>query len=163
MASLHVPAVGPEPRTPWSRLTCAIRARWLHGRLDAALAAGRSPWSDAALRARAATLSTPEERRRIALSLDGLVRLSELDADATAFLRVRHAAVRSEREALLALASRLRADEPVPVAVVAELARLVGDDTSPLFEGGHPVEFLTAALRRSEARLATPVEQGRAP
>jgi hypothetical protein len=143
-----------------TQLLTAVRARWFHGGLDADLASGRDPWSSAALTTRAGILVSHEQRRQIAVSLLGLVRLAELGHGEAGFLRIRLAAVLEEREALLALGARLHAAPPVPVTVVARLAVLVGDDSSPIYDGGRPVEELAVALRACEAELLVPVQMG---
>ena len=138
----------PAPTSRVARLLCTGRARWFHRRLDADLARGRSPWSDPALTARAARLTSREERRRLATSIIGLVRLAEFRRVPSPRLSIRHAAVLDEREALLSLAARLDADAPVPVDVVAQLSLLARDDASPVFDGGAPVEELAPIVRR---------------
>ena len=140
--------VAPAPRSPLGHLICAARVRCAHRKLDAQLAAGRSPWSSSGLTRRAAVLASLEERRRIAGSIVGLVRLAEFGRSASPYLRVRRAAVLDHRDALLGLAARLHAEEPVEVATVAQLALLVRDEGSPVFEGGRPVDQVTSIIRR---------------
>ena len=144
------------PSTPdMTRLLSAGRARWFHRRLDADLSRGVSPWRDPALTARAARLCSGAERRRIAASIIALVRLAELRRAPSPRLSIRHGAVLDERQALLALAARLCADEPVPVDVVARLSLLLRHDASPVFDGGAPVEDLGPILRRCCASVST--------
>jgi hypothetical protein len=49
---------------------------------------------------------------------------------------VRHRVVLEQRESLIALAERLFQPAPVAVAVVAQLALLVSDSSSPAYAGG---------------------------
>jgi hypothetical protein len=93
-------------------------------------------------------LTSLEERRRVANSIVGLVRLAEFGRPASPYLRVRRTAVLEHRDALLGLAARLHAEEPVEVATVAQLALLVRDESSPVFEGGRPADQITSIVGR---------------
>ena len=53
-------------------------------------------------------------------------------------LRIRCDVVLEQRDTLLELAVRLREPEPVSVAVVATLAWLAQDESSPVYVGGIP-------------------------
>ena len=63
-------------------------------------------------------------------------------------LRIRCGAVRDQSDPLLELAARLREPAPVNVAVVATLAWLARDESSPVYVGGDPPESLADTAAR---------------
>lgn len=105
-------------------------------RLDAELAAGADPRSHALLELRAGQLVRSRYRRRLATSVERLVR----DVDAgrgywfSAAIPFLHDQVAEARETLLAIAATLRAAEEVRPRGVAMVAQLLMDTTtSPLY------------------------------
>lgn len=131
-------------------LALRVRARWRRGRLDDALAQGADPATSAALSWRAEQLVAPAERSRLA---DALVdRLADAGRPEPVTIRPRPQRLEVLRCAddLTALATRLRADQPITVHGAALTARLVDHGKSPLHkQGGQPLRH---AIR--EARLA---------
>ena len=87
---------------------------------------------------RASRLSSLSERREIAAALEALLTLAEQDRAVSRRLRIRRAVVLEQRDTLLELAARLREPAPVSVAVVATLAWLARDESSPVYIGGTP-------------------------
>lgn len=126
-------------RVPRRALTRRVVGLWAHvrrRRLDAALAAGADPWSAPDLMMRASRLSSLSERRAIAATLETLLALAEQDRAVSPRLRIRCAVVLQQRDTPLELAARLRETAPVSVAVVATLAWLTQNESSPVFVGG---------------------------
>ena len=122
----------------------ALRRR----RLDAALAAGADPWSAADLMYRASRLSSMRERQAIAAALVELVTFAEHNQAVSTYVRIRCGVVREQRDILLELAAQLREPAPVSVAVVATLAWLALDDSSPVYVGGTaPAGLIETAVR----------------
>jgi hypothetical protein len=136
------------PRGVLPRQFARIRARLRRRELDAALAEGRDPWSSSELIARAAHLGAPSERRQLATALERLVALAEHRHRMSPYVRIRRRAVLDQREPLLALATRLRDPAPIDVALLAQLALLAWDESSPVFVDGRPA----AALAETTAR-----------
>jgi hypothetical protein len=136
------------PRTPFGRGLASARARLHRRRLDERLAAGESPWDSPELMIRAAKLSSPDARRRVALGIRTLVDLSERADTNLPYLKIRGRAVLEARDGLKELADRLSALEPVPAGVVAELDWLVRSERSPVYVGGEPAELLGTITER---------------
>lgn len=68
-----------------------------------------------------------------------LVSLAEHQRRSSPYISVRHTVVLEQREPLLALADRLGEPAPVAVPVVAQIALLLSDPSSPVYQGGtHP-------------------------
>lgn len=126
------------PRRALTRRVVRLRAHVRSRRLDAALAAGVDPWSAADLMLRASRLSSLPERREIAGALEALVAHAEQDRAVSPRLQIRCPVVLEQRDTLLELAARLREPAPVSVAVVATLAWLAQNESSPVFIGGTP-------------------------
>ena len=128
-------------RVPRRALTRRVVGLWAHvrrRRLDAALAAGADPWSAADLMLRASRLGSFAERREIAAALEELLAHAEQDRAVSPRLRIRRGVVLEQRDTLLELAARLRDPAPVSVAVVATLAWLARDESSPVYIVGRP-------------------------
>jgi hypothetical protein len=85
---------------------------------------------------RASRLGLLSERRKVAAALHRLVAVATLRQQVSPFTSVRHDVVLEQRDSLLALAERIFQPEPVKVAVIAQLALLVSDSSSPVFTGG---------------------------
>jgi hypothetical protein len=135
------------PRWALTRHAARLRARLRCQQFDAALAGGADPWSAADLMIRASRLSSWPGRQEIAAELEALVGFAEHNRAVlpssqprplSPCLRIRCGVVLEQRESLLALAARLRDPEPMNVAVVATLAWLARDESSPVYEGGNP-------------------------
>jgi hypothetical protein len=136
----------PQNWTGWRR--AGIRARVRRFRLDTALAHGANPWSTPELLVRASRLSSLSERRTLAAGLIELVSIAEHQRRSSPYVAVRRDVVLEEREALLALAERLGQPAPVDVAVVAQIAVLLSDPSSPVFQGGTRPQGLAAVTAR---------------
>jgi hypothetical protein len=124
------------PRSVAGRRLVSLRAHRRRPQLDAALAQGADPWSAPELMVRASRLGSLSERRKVAAGLHTLVALATRRRRASPFLAVRHRVVLEQRESLISLAERLFQPAPVKVAVVAQLALLLSDSSSPVYAGG---------------------------
>jgi hypothetical protein len=163
-----VDAVAQLPRHASTRQAVRLRARLRRRRLDDALAGGADPWSSPDLMLRASQLSSPAVRRETAATLEQLVGLAERNrpvmprSQPRAFapcLRIRCGVVLEHRDTLLALAARLREPAPVSVAVVATLAWLVRDESSPAYAGGNPPAGLADVVARCACALSRDSER----
>jgi len=128
--------IGTLPRSVLGWRLARLRALVRRRRLDAALARGADPWSTGELVVRAAQLSSPAERRKVAAGLISLLELAAFRRHRSSRLMVRHELVLEHEEPLRALAERLGQLEPVDVAVVAQLELLLTDPASPVYSGG---------------------------
>jgi hypothetical protein len=155
-------AVARFPRRHLGRQLVKLRARLRRRGLDAALAAGADPWSAADLMLRASQLSSLPARQATAAALEALVTFaqhnravmpSSQNRPLSPCLRIRCAVVLEQRDTLLELAARLRQPAPVSVAVLATLAWLARDESSPVYVGGNP----PAALAETAARCGSAV------
>ena len=143
-------AIGPIHASDLAHRWSALRARISVGRLDIELAKGADPWSSAQLMSRAARIGSLGERRKLATALAGVVEVAQAQGPTfSARITIRHRLVVEHAEGLLLLARRLRAPEPVDVAIVAGLALLLRDGRSALYAGGKPPPELTALIARS--------------
>jgi hypothetical protein len=100
--------------------------------LDRELAQGADPGTRAELARRAERLRSPEERARIANALVEAVGDAGRNEPLTLRPRPQRAVVREAADELLALALRLRHEQPVGVRGVAMAAWLARDRSSPL-------------------------------
>jgi hypothetical protein len=100
--------------------------------LDRELAQGADPGTRAELARRAERLRSPEERARIANALVEAVGDARRNEPVTLRPRPQRAVVREAADELLALALRLRHEQPVGVRGAAMAAWLAGDPSSPL-------------------------------
>ena len=142
-----VVSVARFPRWVFTRHAARLRARMRRRELDAALAGGADPWSAADLMLRAARLTSWPGRQDIAAELEALVLFAEHNRAVkpssqprplSPCLRIRCGVVLEQRDRLLELAGRLREPVPMNVAVVATLAWLARDESSPVYVGGNP-------------------------
>ena len=142
-----VVSVARLPRWVFTRHAARLRARMRRRQLDAALAGGADPWSAADLMLRASHLTSWPGRQEIAAELEALVLFAEHNRAVkpssqprplSPCLRIRCGVVLEQRDRLLELAARLREPAPVNVAVVATLAWLARDESSPVYVGGNP-------------------------
>jgi hypothetical protein len=137
----------PQNWMGWRR--AGIRARMWRFRLDTALAHGANPWSTPELLIRASRLSSLSERRTLAAGLLELVSIAEHQRRSSSpYVAVRRDVVLEERESLLALAERLGQPAPVDVSVIAQIAVLLSDPSSPVFQGGKRPQGLAAVTAR---------------
>lgn len=134
------------PRSVAGRRLASIRARLRRPELDAALAHGADPWSAPELMVRASRLASLSERRKIAAGLLTLVALAAHQRRASPFVPVRHRVVLEQRESLAALADCLFQPAPVDVAIVARLALLLSDSSSPVYAHGRDPGSLAEVL-----------------
>jgi hypothetical protein len=131
-----------------------LRVWWHRDELDEQLEHGVDPMTDAALRYRAAQLHRRSTRISLAAALEDAVREAHKPWSASAKLPLARVEVRRCAEDLIALARRLRADEPIDVTGAAMVARLVCTGTSPLY-GDAPVS-LRYAVRSARLALDPP-------
>jgi hypothetical protein len=133
-------------------LALRVRAWWQRDELDEQLEHGAQPAiaADTPLAYRAAQLRRRATRNTMAAALEDAVREAHRTWSASARLPLARAAVRACSVDLVALALRLRAEEPIDVRGAAMVARLVLNGTSPLYGDG-PVTLRYVAR---SARLA---------
>lgn len=136
------------PRSVAGRRLVRIRAYRRRRQLDAALAQGADPWSAPELMARASRLGSLSERRKVAAGLHALVAVATRRKQRSPFVAVRHRVVLEQRESLIALAERLFQPAPIQVAVVAQLALLLSDSSSPAYAGGNDPRGLAEVTAR---------------
>ena len=157
-------AVARFPRHALTRQGVRLRARVRRRGLDAALASGADPWSAADLMLRASRLNSFAGRQETAAALEKLVSLAEHNRHVmpssqpralSPCLRIRCRVVLEQRDTLRALAARLREPAPVSVAVVATLAWLAQDESSPVYVGGNPPAGLADAAARCDCAVDT--------
>lgn len=136
-----------------------LRTWWRRDRLDEQLANGDDPRTSAELTLRAEQLGTAAARVRLARDLDGVLREARDQAPQIHRL-VRRRQVQECAEELLALARRLRDDQPIALRGAAMTAHLLSDARGPLYYERASVP-LQQAIRA--ARLALDEEQAAAP
>ena len=116
-------------------LLLRLRVLWSQHSLDATLIAGIDPASDPALALRAGQLRSTRHRRRLAASVDALVRAAdEPRSGATAAVPVVREQVREARDSLTQLAGLLRRAEGVQPRGLAMVQRLLTDGGSVLYD-----------------------------
>jgi hypothetical protein len=136
-------------------ISLRMRTWWLRDELDEKLAHGADPMSDPLLGRRAAQLCSRRTREALAGTLESALRDARSTWSLTARLPLRRAAVRESAAEVLAVAHRLRDEQPIAVAGAAMVSRLVFDGTSPMYRDG--TVTLRYALR--SARMALdPIE-----
>ena len=129
-----------------------LRTWWQRDELDEQLEHGAQPaiGADTPLAYRAAQLRRRSTRNALAAALEDAVREAHKAWSVSARLPLARAEVRACADDLVALALRLRADEPIDLRGAAMVARLVLNGTSPLY-GDAPVALRSVAR---SARLA---------
>jgi hypothetical protein len=132
-----------------------LRTWWRRDELDEQLVHGADPESDAGLSRRAAQLRSRSTRIALAAALENAVREAHKTWSASARLPLARAEVRANADDLIALARRLRADEPIAVHGAAMAARIVFNGNSPLY-GEAPIS-LRHAVRAARLALDPPV------
>ena len=124
-------------RSASARGAVALRVRvWFtRAKLDRQIATGRWWHSGAAAASRARQLSDPRSRQRLAGCLRGIVAYADRDGHPLfSAVVVDRAAVRADREAILGLAERLDAEDPVsPRGIVLARRLLTNGIESPLY------------------------------
>lgn len=112
-----------------------VRVWFTRAKLDQQIATGRAWHSGAATALRARQLSDPRSRQRLARYLRGIVAYADREARPPfSAVVVDRAAVRADREAILGLAERLEAQDPVnPRGIVAARRLLTDGIDSPLY------------------------------
>ncbi len=143
-AFAHGVASLPRHRVAWR--AARVRARLRRRKLDEALARGAAPWTSGELVARATALTSPTTRHRLAGSIDALIVLAEHGHVNSPSVPIPRRAVLAERDALAALATRLRDPAPVGVAGLARLAGLLCHGSSPLYDGAASDEAIRDAI-----------------
>jgi hypothetical protein len=146
-------AVARFPRHAATHVVLRVRTALRRRRLDAALAAGADPWSAADLMIRASQLSSLSARQEIAAALDELVKRAWENRVASPYLRIRCDVVLEQHDMLLELAAQLREPAPVSVEIVATLAWLAQDESSPVFVGGSPPAGVAETAARCDCAL----------
>jgi hypothetical protein len=131
-----------------------LRTWWHRDELDEQLVHGADPESDAGLSRRAAQLRSRSTRIALAAALEDAVREARKTWSASARLPLARAEVRANADDLIALARRLRADEPIAIAGAAMAARIVFNGNSPLY-GEAPIS-LRYAVRAARLALDPP-------
>jgi hypothetical protein len=132
-----------------------MRTWWQRDELDERLVHGADPDADPLLARRAAQLRSPSTRTELAETLEVALAEARKSWSISARLPLRRVEIRACADDVLAVARRLRDDQPIDVAGGAMVSRLVFDGTSPLYRNGPTT--LRYALR--SARLALdPVE-----
>jgi hypothetical protein len=149
-----IAVISPLPRSMAGRWLVRARTRRRRAELDAALAHGADPWSTPELMLRASRLGSLSERRKVGAGLHELVAVARRQRRSSPFLEIRHHVVLEQHDSLIALAQRLLRPAPVEVAVVAQLALLLGDSSSPVYTGGRDPEGLAELTGRCLASVA---------
>jgi hypothetical protein len=114
-------------------LALKLRTWWHRDELDEQLVHGADPESDAALSRRAAQLRSRSTRIALAAALENAVREAHKAWSVSARLPLARAEVRGCADDVMALARRLRADEPIAIHGAAMAARVVFNGNSPLY------------------------------
>jgi hypothetical protein len=124
------------------------RTRWRARELDRRLAAGVDPIESNDLSLRVAKLASARTRARLAAELRAAVVLADAPFDPLRMpsVRLRRPEIHANRELLLELADRLRADGPVGVEGLARAARLVRERSSALYAADAESPLAVAAL-----------------
>ncbi len=127
-----------------------LRTWWRRDRLDAALAKGTDPRTSAELTLRAERLASRPVRDRMAENLEGALR-EALQPAKIGRLLLRRRQAQACADELLALARRLRDDEPIDLRGAAMTALLLTNGRGPLY-----YERASVPLRQAvrSARLA---------
>ena len=139
---------GAMPQT----LALRLRTWWHRDELDEELEHGAEPeiGADTMLAHRADQLCRRSTRNALAGALEDAVREAHKAWSVSARLPLARAEIRACAEDIVALALRVRADDPIDVRGAAMVARLVLNGTSPLY-GDAPV---TLRYATRSARLA---------
>jgi hypothetical protein len=132
-ATAHLPRLAQSP-SPRDGYLTRLRVRLRRDGLDRRIAAGEDPYADADLARRAAQLTEPATRRRIAATIDRVI--DEAAGPPAAFsskVPLARAAIVTCAPRLCEIAGRLDGDQEVSARGVAQAAMLVREGDSPLF------------------------------
>ena len=142
-------------------LAARIRTRIARAELDRELASGANSAGSAELALRAEQLSSPAERARIANALVETLGDARRGHPVTLRVRPQREAVRAAADEILALALRLRDDQPLGVRGVAMAARLVDARSGPLYrhDSGDLDDAIASAHAALDATQRAPGEQ----
>jgi hypothetical protein len=132
-----------------------LRTWWRRDELDERLAHGTDPNTDQWLAYRAEQLVSRSTRIHIAAALEDALCEARKAWSVSARLPLRRAELRACADDVVALAARLRDDNPIDVQGAAMAARLVFDGTGPVYRNG----AITLRYAVRSARLALdPIE-----
>ena len=118
-----------DPPRWWAR----VRARAWHWSLDSRIASGADPRTSPALQARAEQLVAPPYRARLAANLELVVAGADEPYALTTAAALRRGPLREARDAVLALAARLRDAGDTRPQGVAIAVSLLTDVAGPLY------------------------------
>ena len=132
-ATAHLPRLAPSPPAHEGYLT-RLRVRLRRDGLDRRIAAGEDTHGDADLGRRAAQLTEPDTRHRIAVTIDRVIdEAAEPPAPFSSKVPLARAAIITCAPRLCEIAGRLDGDQEVAPRGVAQAAMLVREGDSPLF------------------------------
>jgi hypothetical protein len=132
-ATAHLPRFAPSLPRHEGYLT-RLRVRLRRDGLDRRIAAGEDVYGDADLGRRAAQLTEPETRHRIAVTIDRVIdEAAGPPAPFSSKVPLARAAIITCAPRLCEIAGRLDGDQPVAPRGVAQAAMLVREGASPLF------------------------------
>src|ERR1700754_2846487 len=132
-ATAHLTRLAPS-RPPRDTYMTRLRVRLRRDGLDRRIAAREGPSGDAAPGRRAAQLTEPDTRRRIAATIDRLIDdAAGPPAPFSSKVPLARTAIVTCAPRLCEIAGRLEADQEVSARGVAQAAMLVHDGTSPLY------------------------------
>jgi hypothetical protein len=132
-ATAHLPRFAPSPPAHEGYLT-RLRVRLRRDGLDRRIAAGEDVYADADLGRRAAQLTEPDTRHRIAVTIDRVIdEAAEPPAPFSSKVPLARAAIITCAPRLCEIAGRLDGDQEVAPRGVAQAAMLVREGDSPLF------------------------------
>jgi hypothetical protein len=136
-----------------------LRVWWLREELDERLANGANPDTDPLLTRRAAQLTTRSTRTSLADGLESALAEARKPWTMSARLPLRRAEIRACADDIVALAARLRDDEPIDVAGAAMAASLVFDGTGPIYhDGAVPLRYAVRSARMALDPLGSVVD-----
>ena len=149
-ATAHLPRLAPSPPPRDAYLT-RLRVRLRRDGLDRRIAAGEDTHADADLGRRAAQLSEPDTRRRIAATIDRLIdEAAGPPARFSSKVPLARGAIVTCAPRLCEIAGRLEGDQQVAARGVAQAAMLVREGDSPLYTP----QISDVALNRRLAAVA---------
>ena len=102
---------------------------------------------------RAAELTSPATRHKLAGSIDALITLAEHGPQRLPEISIAHRDVLDQRDAFCALAARLRDPAPAGVPGLALLAELLWQGSSPVYDSPAQRGAIAAAVARCLALM----------
>lgn len=121
-----------------------VLTRWRAAELDRQLARGIDPMQSDELSLRVGQLGSAANRSRLAAALQAAVAMANGRHPPLLTTRLRLPEIEENEEQMLALADRLRGDDPLGVEGLAMASRLLDDRSSPLRRGGRAGSLPTA-------------------